>query len=82
MMKKLLFLGVIGLACGCGGCIAAIGNKVDFPDQVAARRPVVIDGRIYVVDVCTGKVMALEPAAAQNAGAFEVIEHRSGIDDD
>ena len=76
-MVRTIAIGCLGMVLAAsGGCVAAIGNRVAIPD-FAARRPVVIDGRIYVVDVRTGTVMKLPKDAIDDAGPFH-----AGHDDD
>ena len=76
-MVRTIAIGCLGLALATtGGCVAAIGNRIHVPDYVA-RRPVVVDGRIYVVDVRTGTVMKLPKDAIDDAGTFH-----AGHDDD
>lgn len=70
--KAMKCAGVLGLAL-CSGCVGVIGNTVTVRDDLMARKPVVVDGRIYVVDVRTGRVMAMDPGACATAGPFEPV---------
>lgn len=75
--KAIATAACLALTAVLGGCVGVIGNTVTVRDEVLARKPVVIDGRIYVVDVRTGAVMALDPNAAGSASTFTPV-----IDDD
>ncbi|MCC7293404.1 MAG: hypothetical protein IT449_15195 [Phycisphaerales bacterium] len=73
MFRKLLgSAAILGLTLSCG-CVGVIGNTVTVRDDLMARKPVVVDGRIYIVDVRTGRVMAMDPGACATAGPFEPV---------
>lgn len=55
------------------GCVAALGNRISVPPEAYARQAVVVEGRIYVVDVYSGEVMALREGAVQEAHGFRQI---------
>jgi len=56
-----------------GGCLGIVSSTVTAQRSVA-RHPVVIDGELRIVDVCTGEVMKLPPGAVEAPGPFHPIE--------
>lgn len=74
MKTTRILSGVVAMSLAVGsGCVGVIGNRVSIPDKVMCRKPVVIEGRIYVVDVSTGQVMAMDPNAAATAVPFQPL---------
>ncbi len=73
-MRRAIIMALVGvMLASSGGCGIVIGNRL-AEQRFAARHPVAVDGRLYVVDVKTGEVMKLPDDAVERAGSFHPVD--------
>lgn len=73
-MRRAIIMVLVGvMLASSGGCGIVIGNRL-AEQRFAARHPVAVDGRLYVVDVNTGEVMELPDDAVEKAGPFHPVK--------
>ncbi len=70
MRRVTLALILAGFVAAGSGCVAVVGNRGSF--QAPAKRVVVIDKQVYVVDVYDGSVEKIDPNAFADAAIVEL----------
>ncbi len=69
MRRVALTLILAVLVAAGSGCVAVVGNKDSF--RAPAKRVVVIDKQVYVVDVYDGSVEKIDPDAFADAAIVQ-----------
>ncbi|MCH7993801.1 MAG: hypothetical protein IIB57_05075 [Planctomycetes bacterium] len=70
-MRRVALTLILAVVVAAGsGCVAVVGNRGSF--QAPAKRVVVIDKQVYVVDVYDGSVKKIDPKAFAEAAIIQL----------
>lgn len=79
-MKKLASLIlVVGISLS-SGCVVVAKNKGSLTVPAGWYQAVAMDGKIYIVDIRTGKVSRVDEKEIAQAGRFEGAPEKSSIE--
>lgn len=72
-MRRMLFVGLALCLGSSAGCVVVAKNKGPLAVADFGREAVVVDGKVYIVDLRSGKVSRIDAKSLEEAGPYEGV---------